>query len=51
MGRRARSTLKKFINKRLDRRTMILPVIMEVLGHCFAVDMPSGTAYSYPSPV
>lgn len=27
---RVRSSLKKFINKRLDRRPMILPVIMEV---------------------
>jgi len=27
---RVRSSLKKFINKRFDRRPMILPVIMEV---------------------
>ena len=27
---RVRSALKKFINKRLDRRPMILPIIMEV---------------------
>ncbi len=27
---RVRSALKKFINKRLERRPMILPVIMEI---------------------
>ena len=27
---RVRSALKKFINKKLDRRPMILPIIMEV---------------------
>jgi ribonuclease J len=27
---RVRSSLKKFINKRLERRPMILPIIMEI---------------------